>query len=123
MRLGIDLLRLDELDRLSQRDWFHRLMFSPAETDTARGLAEQRRREFLAGRFAAKEAVLKVLGTGLFQGVRPSDISLRRSPSGDPEVSLTGTAALAAREVGVRSVAVSITHKNDLVAAVAIGWG
>ncbi|ALG10436.1 holo-ACP synthase [Kibdelosporangium phytohabitans] len=122
MKLGIDLLAAGELDRLTARPWFMRFMYSPSEADTAGTLADDRRREFLAGRFAAKEAVLKVLGTGLFQGVEPRDISLSRSDSGAPSVALSGTALAAAGVAGVSQVAVSITHKQDLVAAVAIGW-
>ncbi|GAB3981105.1 4'-phosphopantetheinyl transferase superfamily protein [Plantactinospora veratri] len=68
MRLGIDLMSVDELDRLTRRAWFIRYAFADAELAHADRLSGERRREFLAGRFAAKEAVLKVLGTGLFEG-------------------------------------------------------
>jgi holo-[acyl-carrier protein] synthase len=122
MRLGIDIMSADELDGLVHRAWFHRFAFSPVEVATAADLAPDRRREFLAGRFAAKEAVLKVLGTGLFLGVAPRDISLPRDRSGAPDVLLSGPAAHIARLVGVEHITVSITHKRDLVAAVAMGW-
>ncbi|NEE61916.1 4'-phosphopantetheinyl transferase superfamily protein, partial [Streptomyces sp. SID8455] len=70
-----------------------------------------------AGRFAAKEAVLKALGRGLFQGIAPYDILVGRAPDGAPRVELHGSAATAAPGV---SVLVSITHKGDAVAAVAL---
>jgi len=122
MRLGIDLLRIGELDRLSGRGWFLRFIFTDLELAYADSLGSGRRREFLAGRFAAKEAVLKVLGIGLFQGVPPRDIQLDRADGGEPVVVLGGAAIPAAAAKRISSVAVSITHKQDLVAAVAVGW-
>jgi holo-[acyl-carrier protein] synthase len=122
MRLGIDLLTRHELDGLLGRAWFRRFAFADAELAHASALAPERHDEFLAGRFAAKEAVLKVLGTGLFQGVVPSDIAVTRDESGAPSVSLCATASKAAASAGISQVTVSITHKRDLVAAVAVGW-
>ena len=122
MRLGIDLATRSELDGLLTRDWFRRFAFAGAELEYAATLAPGRGAEFLAGRFAVKEAVLKVLGTGLFQGVVPSHIVVTKAGSGAPDIELTGTAADAASAAGVSRVTVSITHKRDLVAAVAIGW-
>ena len=122
LRLGLDLLPLSDLDRLTGRAWFTRYAFAERELAQADTMAASRRREFLAGRFAAKEAVLKVLGTGLFQGVVPRDIRLVRGRTGAPEVELVGSARAAATRAGVRAVSVSITHKDSLVAAVAAGW-
>lgn len=121
MRVGIDLLNIDELDRLHTRPWFQRYIFAEPELAKARELGT-RHREFLAGRFAAKEAVLKVLGVGLFQGVPPRDISLGRADNGEPIVTLHGAARLAAQRRRITDVEVSITHKGQVVAAVAIGW-
>ncbi|MEE6261665.1 holo-ACP synthase [Plantactinospora sonchi] len=122
MRLGIDLLPLGALDRLSERPWFTRYAFADAEIEYAATLAPRRRREFLAGRFAAKEAVFKVLGTGLFGGIPPREIAVGRAPGGAPQVTLGGAAARLAARVGVTGLAVSITHTDDMVAAVAASW-
>lgn len=122
IRLGLDLVALDELDRLVRRRWFVGYFFADAELAHADTLGETRRREFLAGRFAAKEAVLKVLGVGIFDRVVPRDIVLARADTGAPQVTLTDSAARAAGEAGVSQVNVSITHKRDLVAAIAAGW-
>ncbi|MEU5552541.1 4'-phosphopantetheinyl transferase superfamily protein [Micromonospora sp. NPDC047793] len=122
MRLGIDLLPLGALDRLCERAWFTRYAFAAAEIEYATTLAPRRRREFLAGRFAAKEAVFKVLGTGLFEGVAPSEIVVARAPGGAPQVTLAGAAARMAAQAGVSGLTVSITHSDDMVAAVAAGW-
>jgi holo-[acyl-carrier protein] synthase len=122
MRLGVDILMLDELDRLLGRRWFDGYVYAESELDTAGDLAPQRRREFLAGRFAAKEAVLKVLGLGLFQGVAPREIAVVRSGTGAPGVALSGTARSAADRAGLGGISVSITHKRNLVCAMAVGW-
>jgi holo-[acyl-carrier protein] synthase len=122
MRLGLDLVTVDELSRLAVRPWFTRYVFADVELDHGETLTGARRDEFLAGRFAAKEAVLKLLGVGLFQGVLPRDIALEPLPTGAPAVCLRDTAARAARLAGVTQVTVSITHKQGLAAAVAIGW-
>ena len=120
--LGLDLITVAELDRLVERPWFTRFAFAEAELAQADALTGERRREFLAGRFAAKEAVLKALGCGLFQGVVPRDIRLVRGPSGAPRVDLLATAGAAAAAAGVGGVTVSITHKAGMAAAVAAAW-
>lgn len=122
MRIGVDLLRAGELDRLATREWFMRYIFADVEFAQAATLTGERRREFLAGRFAAKEAVLKVLGIGILQGVAPRDIAVGRLGCGAPDIALRAGAARAAREARIQNVAVSITHKDGMVAAVALGW-
>jgi holo-[acyl-carrier protein] synthase len=122
VRVGLDLLPLGDLDRLASRPWFVRFIFAEREIAQADTMAGSRRREFLAGRFAAKEAVLKVLGKGFFQGVMPRDIVLVRGPSGAPTVELVSTARDAAAVAGVSQIGISITHSQDLAAAVAAGW-
>jgi holo-[acyl-carrier protein] synthase len=122
VRLGIDLLAVDELDQLVRRPWFTRYMFAEAELAAAAVLDGSRRSEFLAGRFAAKEALLKVLGAGLFEDVVPRDIAVTSMASGAPLVSLHDSAARAAARAQISSVTVSITHKRGLVAVVAMGW-
>lgn len=122
MRIGVDLLEAGELDRLARREWFVRYIFADVELTQAATLTGERRREFLAGRFAAKEAVLKVLGVGIFQGVAPRDVAVGRLGCGAPDVTLRAGAARAARRARIRNVTVSITHKNGMVAAVAAGW-
>lgn len=119
---GIDLVTIGELDRLTTRPWFLRYVFADPEMAHARSLGPGRRREYLAGRFAAKEAVLKVLGIGMFNGVPPRDIWLLHTDLGGPVVDLHGAALGAARRNRISKVAVSITHKGDLVVALAVGW-
>jgi holo-[acyl-carrier protein] synthase len=122
IRLGLDLVSLDEIDRLVERRWFVTYFFAESEMAHAAALGRSRRREFLAGRFAAKEAVLKVLGVGLFDSVRPRDIAVEPAASGAPLVRLSESAAEAAGRAEIAQVTVSISHKRELVAAIAAGW-
>ncbi|MFE4857474.1 holo-ACP synthase [Streptomyces sp. NPDC056670] len=116
---GVDVLGLGELDRLSTRPWFLAYTYSDWERAFAAGLGATRRREFLAGRFAAKEAVVKALGHGFGGAVTPRCVEVRRRPDGAPQVRLHGAAAGLADALGT-SVQVSIAHKGDLVVAVAL---
>ncbi|MFF1904250.1 holo-ACP synthase [Kitasatospora sp. NPDC058218] len=119
--VGIDVLELGELDRLCERPWFLRHCFAEEELARAEQLGAGRRREFLAGRFAAKEAVLKVLGIGLLRGIAPREIAVGQDPTGRPSLRLHGRAAARAAELGLAATAVSIAHKRRTVTAVAVG--
>jgi holo-[acyl-carrier protein] synthase len=66
--------------------------------------------ERYAGRFAAKEATMKALGTGWGRGVRWVDIEVAREPGGRPTIRLAGEAAKIAGGLGVKRISVSITH-------------
>jgi holo-[acyl-carrier protein] synthase len=75
----------------------------------------------LAGRWAAKEAVSKVLGLGV-RGVGWREIEIRRTPYGQPTVTLHGRAEQRAKSLGLREpLSVSISHIKDLAVAVAVG--
>lgn len=75
----------------------------------------------LAGRWAAKEAVSKVLGLGV-RGVGWREIEIRRTPMGQPTVTLHGRAEQRAKALGLRDpLSVSISHIKDLAVAVAVG--
>jgi holo-[acyl-carrier protein] synthase len=77
--------------------------------------------EHLAGRFAAKEAVLKVLGTGWRGGIAWTDIEILPEPSGQPIVRLSGECLRIATEQGIARWHVSISHIETHATASAIG--
>src|SRR5437763_16988520 len=77
--------------------------------------------EHLAGRFAAKEAVLKVLGTGWRGGIAWTDIEILPEPSGQPKVTLTGESLRVAERLGIVRWHVSISHITTHATASAIG--
>jgi phosphopantetheine--protein transferase-like protein len=121
--IGVDLLTMTELDELLGRRWFREYVYTNVELATAATLGHSRQREFLAGRFAAKEAVVKALGRGFGGGVTPRQAEVLRADSGAPLVRLRDALAREATSLGVAELVVSISHKDGLVIAVAIGLG
>jgi holo-[acyl-carrier protein] synthase len=90
-------------------------VYTPSEIAFCAGRTER-----LAARLAAKEAVLKVLGTGI-RGIALRDVEIHSDPDGRPRVALHGRGAARARELGLDSVAVSLCHEDDFGLAVAAG--
>lgn len=115
--LGIDIIRVarirDALARFGER--FSRRVLTEAERRYVRG-----RPETFAGRWAAKEAVSKVLGLGV-RGIGWKDIEVERLPTGQPAVRLHGRAAQRAGQLGMGRIALSITHESDYAVAIAFG--
>jgi holo-[acyl-carrier protein] synthase len=115
--LGIDIIKVDRiraaLDRFGSR--FSKRVLTPAEQRYVRD-----RPETFAGRWAAKEAVSKVLGLGV-RGIGWRDIEVERMPTGQPAIRLHGRAAARADQLGMTRIAVSITHEADYAVAIAFG--
>ncbi len=116
--LGLDLTEVDRVARMIDRwgDRFLRRVFRPGELSRGRRHARARA-EHVAGRFAAKEAAMKALGTG-WRGLAFRDIEVGRDPRGKPTLSFHGRALERARALGVTSAEVSITHTPAVAAAV-----
>jgi holo-[acyl-carrier protein] synthase len=115
--LGIDIIKVDRIRASLERfgDRFTKRVLTPTEQRYVRG-----RPETMAGRWAAKEAVSKVLGLGV-RGIGWRDIEIERLPTGQPAVRLHGRAAARAEQLGMGRIAVSITHESDYAVAIAFG--
>ena len=74
----------------------------------------------MAGRFAAKEAILKLMGTGWRGKIAWTDIEVVNNPAGQPEVTLTGEVKKIADQLGIEHVSVSITHTANFAIASAV---
>jgi holo-[acyl-carrier protein] synthase len=116
--LGIDLTEVSRVADLLDRwgDRFLERVFQPGE------ILRRRRHprafaEHVAGRFAAKEAAMKALGTG-WRGVAFKEIVVGREPSGKPRLEFRGRALERARALKVVRTEVSITHAKTMAAAV-----
>ncbi len=122
LRIGIDVVEVGRLERkMSRSVTFAEKIFSPAELVHADQLVAHRRRsEFLAGRFAVKEALLKAMGRGIDNGFRLSEIECLPNREGQPIVRLLGTMEEFAREQGCTCLSASITHENELAMAVVL---
>ena len=120
---GIDLVDVTELRRWIEdpRDPLIPRCFVQAELDEIGNGAD--RIERLAGRFAAKEAVLKALGTGFGAGVAFTDVLIRRAPGAPPEVHLVGGAGQAATALGVTAWKLSISHAGGMAMASVVALG
>lgn len=109
---GIDLAEVDRIEsamtRYGQR--FVQRVFLPAEIAYAESKANKFER--YAARFAAKEAGMKAIGTGWRRGVGWHDFEVVRERSGRPTLAFHGKAAEIARALGVRRVALSLTHTH-----------
>ena len=115
--LGIDIIKVERI-RLSLARFgarFSGRVLTPSEQRYVRN-----RPETFAGRWAAKEAVSKVLGLGV-RGIGWKDIEIERLPTGQPAVSLHGRAARRAEQLGMERIAVSISHESDYAVAIAFG--
>jgi holo-[acyl-carrier protein] synthase len=119
---GIDIVETARIRRLCQEHGqrFLDRVFTPLEQQYC-AANPKRYFEHLAGRFAAKEAVLKVLGTGWRGGIAWTDIEITRHPSGRPGILLTGQCAKIASELGISRWLVSLSHIDTHAMASAIG--
>ena len=115
--LGIDIVRVDRIRSALERfgDRFIGRVLTASEQRHVRGRAET-----MAGRWAAKEAVSKVLGLGV-RGIGWRDIEIERLPTGQPAVRLHGRAAARAEQLGMGRIAVSISHEAEFAVAIAFG--
>jgi holo-[acyl-carrier protein] synthase len=115
--LGIDIIKVarirETLERFGER--FSRRVLTERERRYVRD-----RPETFAGRWAAKEAVSKVLGLGV-RGIGWRDIEVERLPTGQPAVRLHGRAAARADQLGMERIALSISHESDYAVAIAFG--
>ena len=120
---GIDIVELSEFERLLQEPTANMAnrCFTQYELDKAG--EGHRRTERLAARFAAKEAVLKALGTGWVTGISWKDIELQSAPNGAPSISVSGEIERLAREKGISSFLVSLSHSTTLAVASVIAVG
>ena len=113
---GIDLIEISRFTEIDPgiRARFIRRVFTPAEQLECNDIDER-----LAGKFAAKEAVAKALGSGVGQ-VSWQDIAIITDASGQPQVLLNRTAAQIADSLHLTQWSISITHTRELAAAVAV---
>jgi holo-[acyl-carrier protein] synthase len=118
--IGVDLTQMPRMRRVVAR-WADRFL---QRVFTERELAYCRRRRdpipHLAARFAAKEATLKALGTGLSMGVNWRELEVGRERGQAPTMTLHGRCRAIARSRGGRQVLLSLTHDGEYAMAQAM---
>jgi len=120
--LGTDIVEIDRVRDMIERhgDNFLQRCFTGDEiayADKHRDAAVR-----FAGRWAAKEAVVKVLGTGFVKGITFHDIEVLPLDTGQPRIELSGGARQIATSMGISSVLITISHAKLYATATAIGF-
>jgi holo-[acyl-carrier protein] synthase len=120
LRTGVDLIEIARVRAAVERHGARFLVrvFTPAELGTCLGRAES-----LAGRFAAKEAVAKALGTGMWRdGIVWTDVEILREESGAPLLRLHNAAARRAAALGLAAWSLSLSHDRERAVAFVVGY-
>lgn len=106
--VGIDIVEVERVGAVARRhgERFLRRVFTPLEVTRSHGNHDQ----YLASRFAAKEAAFKALGTGWGGGVKWTDVEVDNLASGAPVMTLAGAAKARAAAMGVARIHVTISH-------------
>lgn len=118
--VGLDVVETDRVARAiaTHGRRFEERVYTAAELAECAPRAD--RAQALAGRFAAKEAFLKALGTGSAGGLSLRQVEVIRTQDGHPALRLTGSAAAEIQRRGVRQIHLSLSHQPGLAAAVVI---
>ncbi len=118
---GIDIVECHRIaDLLSKHpDRFLDRVLTPTERERADKLHSPI--PHISGRFAAKEAILKVLGTGWRGGIAWTDIEITNDEMGAPQVTLSGMCAQVAKDLGIERIMLSISHTETAATASALG--
>ena len=113
LAVGVDIIEIERVKKALQRfgQRFLGRIYTPVEVAFCRGRVHE-----LAARFAAKEAVMKALGTGA-RGLAWREIEVLPNRRGKPLVYLYGRALERAREIGVGGIEISLTHSRQLALA------
>jgi len=119
--IGVDAVDVERMQKsLDQhgRDFLQRVF---TEHEQQFCLGRSNAAQHLAARFAAKEAVMKLLGTGWGEGIMWNEIGVRRSEGEPPDIELSGEAARRADEIGLDTVHISLSHTDETAIAFCVG--
>ena len=117
--IGIDLIEIKRLETVLARrgERFRARVFTDGEISYCERRVDAAKFASYAARFAAKEAVMKALGTGWSDGVAWKDVEVVCELSGAPSIQLHGRALERMREIGASRVHLSLSHSGDLAVA------
>jgi len=115
--IGIDIIEVTRIERLlTKQKRFQQRIFT--ETEIAYCESKKNKAQNYAGRFAAKEALLKAIGTGWRRGVSFKEIEIVNNERGKPEIFLSGKAREVADDLGISNIQVSLSHLKEFATAV-----
>ncbi len=118
--IGTDIVSISRIEKTVKRfgDRFINRVFTEVEINACKDKSDQS--PHLAARFAAKEAVLKALGTGISQGIGFKDVEVTRESGKRPEIRLHQKAKEIAESLGYKSIHLSLSHDSGLALAFAV---
>ena len=123
MHIGVDIVRVSQIAHsLSVSDGLVASVFGPSERALAESMPLTRAQEFLAGRFAVKEAALKAMHVPYIDTVALYDIETTTNKGGYPELHLHASALRASRLLNISSWQVSISHEDGLAVAFVVAY-
>ena len=117
---GIDLVDCPRIEAMVERHGKRFIERVFTATEQAYAEANKNGIEKLAGRFAAKEAILKLMGTGWRGKIAWTDVEVINNSSGQPEVTLGGEVERIAGKLGIKHISISITHTANFAIASAV---
>ncbi len=121
--IGTDIVECLRIAQMIERhgDLFINRVYTPLEIEYCQ--SRKASTQHYAGRWAAKEAILKAIGTGWRRGISWRDVEVRNDKSGRPVVGMRGGARDAVEHLGIRKVLVTISHCRSHATAYAIALG
>ncbi len=121
--IGTDIVECQRIAEMIEKheDRFIRKVYTEWEIEycgTRKAAAQH-----YAGRWAAKEAILKSMGTGWAKGIQWTDLEIRNAMGGAPSVTLAGAAAEISKSLGISEIKISISHCQTFATAFAVAVG
>ena len=121
--IGTDIAECARIEKMLQRHGAHFLEHVFTDREIHYSSTKKRSSEHFAGRWAAKEAVLKALGTGWIGGISWKDVEVVNEIGGRPKIVLHGGASKIAEQLGITDLQISISHCTSYAIAYAVAVG
>ena len=121
--LGTDIIEIVRIGQMIERHG--ELFLNRVYTEEEITYCQRRKESYqhFAGRWAAKEAIMKALGTGFIRGIRWQEVTVQSQKSGKPIVKLLGGAGEYAKKLGIEEILLTISHCRSYATATAIAVG
>lgn len=117
MYIGVDIIEINRISKLLEYEKSIFDIFTKSELDSVNKLGTKRKIESLAGKFAAKEATAKALGSGFNEFINPNDIEILNNDKGMPFLTLHNESLEYANKLNIHEYKISISHNKTTTVA------